>query len=228
MATFAELASTSARRGGHQRAVEGRAHLERDGLALLAADTSSLTRATARGVPGDHDLPGRVEVRAGSRTSPCAASRADRLEARRLDAHDRRHRAHRPAAPRPASPARARERDAPRPRAPSAPAATSAEYSPSEWPAANAGVRAATGTRSRSAARIAQLVATIAGCVFAVSVSVLRALEMSVLSFSPSAASASRRPRRAAAEASRTSFAMPTALRALTGEQPCDLHGLAT
>ena len=52
----------------------------------------------------------------------------------------------------------------------SAPAATSAEYSPSECPAANAG-GARSGTRSRMAARIAQLVATSAGWALAVSVS---------------------------------------------------------
>ena len=54
----------------------------------------------------------------------------------------------------------------------SAPAATSAEYSPSEWPAAKRGA-GSVGYRSRSAARTAALIVTIAGCAFAVSVSSL-------------------------------------------------------
>ena len=80
-------------RGLHQRAMERRAHLERDGLALVLGDE----RVGARdrlGAAGDDDLPGGVEVRRAHDLAALAAACAhSSLEQRRVDAHDRGHRA---------------------------------------------------------------------------------------------------------------------------------------
>mmetsp|Transcript_9440 Transcript_9440/g.15675 ORF Transcript_9440/g.15675 Transcript_9440/m.15675 type:complete len:265 (-) Transcript_9440:90-884(-) len=78
------------------------------------------------------------------------------------------------------------------------PAAQSAEYSPSEWPATKDA--RSMPTPSASSARIAAIdVAIIAGCAFWVSVSVSRSpSQIRSLSFSPSAASTSSKTARAA------------------------------
>src|SRR5882672_8147807 len=92
----------------------------------------------------------------------------------------------------------------------SASAATSAEYSPSEWPAANAG-KGKSGMRSRMAASRAQLIATMAGCAFAVSVRRSSGpSRISLDSGSPSAASARSNASRAALDVVSTSLPIPT------------------
>src|SRR5271170_6334531 len=95
----------------------------------------------------------------------------------------------------------------------SAPAAQSAEYSPSEWPAMNAASRATTSPASLSSARkAARLVAISAGCALAVSVSSASGpSNTSCESFWPSAASTRANTSRAAGNASQSALPMPTA-----------------
>jgi len=77
----------------------------------------------------------------------------------------------------------------------SAPAATSAEYSPSEWPARRSGLSP---VRARSASCIATETVRMAGWVLRVSLSSSSGpSKISRLSFSPSAASAASKTARA-------------------------------
>jgi hypothetical protein len=98
---------------------------------------------------------------------------------------------------------------------PSAPAATSALYSPSEWPAANEG-RGSSGTASRSASSTATLVVTMAGWVFAVCVSASLGPSKQSGEMAPEpssrvrARSARSNTARARGEASSTLLPMPT------------------
>ena len=182
----------------------------------FAAATSSPSARDGRRVPRDDDLPGRVEVRRARppRPAPPRAQRAS--SALGLDAHDGRHRArprrngllHRaPAGPDQAH-ARPRGR-ARRPRPGRSTRRASAPRRSAGW--------GASGTRSRMAARMAQLVATSAGCALAVSVSsssgpssTRRDSEPPPSQLPASAASARAKTSRAAAEPSRTSRPMPT------------------
>ena len=136
-------------------------------LLLAAARRRRRHRALDRGaVAGDDDLARRVDVRD-----------VDHLALRRLRAHlPRRRPARRPGArpSRPVPTGTASCMNSPRLRTSahgvreaSAPATTSAEYSPRLWPAARSGVR----PRSASAAAAATLAVSTAGWVLAVSVS---------------------------------------------------------
>ena len=94
-----------------------------------------------------------------------------------------------------------------------APAAASAEYSPSEWPATNCASRARSTPASASSTRMAASDTAIsAGCAFSVSVSLSAGpSHMVAVSFSPSAASTSSNTARAGAKASASALPMPTA-----------------
>ena len=160
----------------HQRAMEGRRHRQQQ-RALGALELGELHRPLDRGLrPGDHDLSAAVVVGGlADRAGQIEVARrlgGDRRDRGEVEAEDRRHRAfadrdrllHRLAAQAQAA--------APRPRGVSAPAAQSAEYSPSEWPATKAASRATSKPASLSSARsAAMLVAISAGCALAVSVS---------------------------------------------------------
>ena len=93
------------------------------------------------------------------------------------------------------------------------PAAASAEYSPSEWPATNAASRARSRPASLSSTRIAASETAIrAGWAFSVSVSRSAGpSHMTAVSFSPSASSTSANTLRAAVKLSASALPMPTA-----------------
>ena len=93
------------------------------------------------------------------------------------------------------------------------PAAASAEYSPSEWPATNLASRARSIPASACSTRIAATDTAIsAGCAFSVSVSLSAGPSQIVaVSFSPSAASTSSNTARAGAKLSASALPMPTA-----------------
>ena len=95
----------------------------------------------------------------------------------------------------------------------SEPAAASAEYSPSEWPATNAASRSSFTPASVSSARIAASdTARSPGCAFSVRVSVSKGPSHRIFeSFSPSAASTSAKTARDDANASASALPMPTA-----------------
>ena len=71
---FERARRTTVGGGRHERAVEGRAHLERDGLALLLGRTSALARATAAARPAMTICPGALKF-AGLTTSPLLSLR---------------------------------------------------------------------------------------------------------------------------------------------------------
>jgi hypothetical protein len=120
-----------ARGGRHQRAVERGAHLERDRFGPSRADELA-ERATAAACPATTICPGALKF-AGLTTSPSeprAHSSSSFAGSIPITAPSRRS----PAGPRPASRRpRARTRRTAS-SSDSAPAATRAEYSPSEWP----------------------------------------------------------------------------------------------
>jgi hypothetical protein len=93
------------------------------------------------------------------------------------------------------------------------PAAASAEYSPSEWPATKAASLATENPASLSSTRkVAIDTAISAGCAFSVSCRVSPGpSQMTEVSFSPSAASTSSNTARAAGNASASALPMPTA-----------------
>ena len=190
------------------------------------AAASVAARATAPACPAMTICPGALKF-AGATTSPCARLGAERRDAVGVEAHDRRHRALARAAPPPASPGRAARHEAhgvlerrarPRRRA----RCTRRASGPRRSAAA-----ASSGDRSRSAATSADARRHERGCVFAVSVSSsIGPSKHSVESGSPSAASArvehaARRGRRLGER-----LAHADLLRALTGEQPRDLHAV--
>ena len=129
--------------GLHQRAMKGRAHRQqhRPAHAELGRERNRPLHRRAR--PTDHHLPRSIVV---GRLAHFALRR-QRLQAPAPSA-DRRRAAPpwppRPPAPPPASRDRASSRAAPCPARSTLPAAASAEYSPSEWPATEA-------TRARQA-----------------------------------------------------------------------------
>ena len=100
-----------------------------------------------------------------------------------------------------------------------APAAASAEYSPSEWPATNCASRLRSTPASASSTRMtASDTAISAGCAFSVSVSLSAGpSHMIAVSLSPSAASTSSNTARAGAKALRQRLAHADRLAALAG-----------
>ncbi len=92
------------------------------------------------------------------------------------------------------------------------PAAQSAEYSPSEWPATNAACLPTLTPFDSSTRTTAMLTAISAGCAFSVSCSVSAGpSNMIALSFWPSASSTSANTARASGKAAASSLPMPTA-----------------
>ena len=157
----------------------------------------STARSTAALSPRHHHLPRIVVVRRLAHL-PLRRLRRHRLHRRQVEPEERRHRPH-PHRHRLLH-RRARAACSIRAVSPSriAPAAQSAEYSPSECPATKAAD--VTATPSASSARIAAIdVAISAGCAFRVSVSsACSPSQTSRDSFSPSAASTSSNTARAA------------------------------
>ena len=130
-------------RGLQQRAVERRATPAAARRAWRPAPSRApIARSTASLVAGDHDLARRVEVHRLDDLALRGFARTPRRRRRRRRPGSPPSR-RRPPAPPPASPARESAPAAPRRANASAPAATSAVYSPRLWPATIAGIGAA-------------------------------------------------------------------------------------
>ena len=207
--------------------------LTASGMARLAPRALAAAHGALDGglVAGDHDLAAAVEVRRRRTTSPHSAPPRRRRPPPSAASSPRMA----AIAPTPGGhrllhelAAQVHEPDGVR-EAQSAPAATSAEYSPSECPAT---APAAGRSRARSTRSAATLVARIAGCAFAVSVS--SSSGPSKQSLREREARAPRRPRRRRraprGTRRRARAPMPDLLRALAGEQEarCRRHALTT
>ena len=200
--------------GLHQRAMEGRGHRQQHG-ALDAALLGDL-HGPLDGRPGarEHDLPAAIVIGHLAHGAGRAPPRPPRFLAPRRA----RRRAAPPSRPRrreppPASPSRADAASARYRRGSSAPAAQSAEYSPSEWPATNLASRDRSRPASFSSTRTAASETAIsAGWALAVRVSSASGPLEDHAGYSDcaSAASTSSNTARASRKLSASALPMPT------------------